>query len=103
MAKGLKATGSVLLAAGLATMLAFAVYITRDEAFAKSRLRMSRNPGNVMYETEYFVALTMRAFLACGAVGGGLLALNGGTMLVLGVWVGRVDRINAALASRASG
>lgn len=103
MAKGLKVAGGVLLAAGLATILAFAIYIARDETFAKSRLRMSRNPGNVMYETEYFVAMTMRAFLVGGAVGGGLLALNGGTLLVLGVWVGRVDRNKAALASRAPG
>ena len=102
MAKILKATGGVLLAAGLAAMLAIAVYIARDETYAKSRLRMSRNPGNVMYESEYFVALTMRAFLVGGAVGGGLLALNGGTVLLLGIWARRLDGLDTALDSRRS-
>ena len=103
MAKVLKTTGGLLLAAGFAAILAFSVYVTRDEAYAKAQLRMSRNPGTVLYGSEYFVALTKRAFLVCGAVGGGLLALNGGTLLLLGAWVGRVDALQPSSSQPASG
>lgn len=92
MATICKTVGGLLLAAGLAGLVAFASFVLRDEKFEKARLLRERNPGNVMYESEYFVAATVRGFLIGGAVGGGLLALNGATLLLVGVLAGRSER-----------
>jgi hypothetical protein len=96
MATICKTLGGLLLAAGLAGLVAFASFVLGDEKFEKARLRKERNPGNVMYETEYFVAATVRGFLVGGAVSGGLLALNGVTLLLVGAVAGRIERAGGA-------
>jgi hypothetical protein len=91
MATVCKTLGGLLLAVGLAGLVAFASFVLRDEKFGKARLMRERNPGNVMYESEYFVAATVRGFLIGGAVAGGLLALNGTTLLLVGMTAARIE------------
>jgi hypothetical protein len=43
-----------------------------------------RNPGNAMYDLQFFVATSHLAFLVGGVVAGGLLALNGLTLMLVG-------------------
>jgi hypothetical protein len=87
-----KAIGTTLLAAGLAALVGFSVFVWRDERFHKSALLKERNPGNVMYESQYFAAFTIHTFLVSGALCGALLALNGTTLLLLGVVAGRQEQ-----------
>jgi hypothetical protein len=87
-----KAVGTTLLAVGLAALIGFAVFVWRDERFQKSTLLKERNPGNVMYESQYFAAFTIHTFLVSGAVCGALLALNGTTLLLLGIVAGRQEQ-----------
>jgi len=87
-----KAVGTTLLAAGLAILVGFSLAAWRDERFQKSTLRRERNPGNVMYEGQYFAAFTIHTFLVSGAICGALLALNGTTLLLLGFVAGRQEK-----------
>lgn len=80
MARLSKAVGVVLLAVGLAVMVGFTAFVLRDERFQKAAMYKERNPGNVMYEGQYFAAFTVHVFLIGGAVCGGLIALNGATL-----------------------
>lgn len=84
MARMAKAAGMTFLAVGLAALLVFVVFTLRDERYAKAVLLKDRNPGNSMYELQYFVAATTRIFLVGGAVAGALLALNGVTLMLVG-------------------
>jgi hypothetical protein len=84
MAKISKALGATLVAIGLATLIGFASFAVRDERYSKAVLLKERNPGNMLYESQYFVAATIRMFLVAGAVAGGLLAVNGVTLLLIG-------------------
>jgi hypothetical protein len=90
-----KAVGTTLLAAGLAVLIGFTVFVWNDERFHKASMLKERNPGNVMYETQYFAAFTIHTFLVSGAVCGALLALNGTTLLLLGIVAGRQDQARA--------
>jgi len=78
--------GIVLAAIGLAVMLAFGGFAVQHVSgdFGKARLLHERNPGNAMYDAQYFVAASGLALLTGGAVAGGLLALNGLTLMLLG-------------------
>jgi hypothetical protein len=87
-----KAVGTALVAAGLAALIGFSVFVMRDERFEKAALFKERNPGNVMYESQYFAAFTIHTFLVSGAICGALLALNGTTLLLLGVVAGRQEQ-----------
>jgi hypothetical protein len=87
-----KAVGTTLLAVGLAVLVGFSVFVWRDERFQKATLLKERNPGNVMYEGQYFAAFTIHTFLVSGAICGVLLALNGTTLLLLGIVARRGER-----------
>ncbi len=84
MARMAKVAGTALVAIGLALLLGFSIFVLRDERFQKAALLKDRNAGNVFYEGEYFAALTLHVFLISGAAAGGLLALNGATLLLVG-------------------
>lgn len=86
-----KAVGTTLVAVGLAIVVGFSVAVWRDERFQKSTLLKERNPGNVMYEGQYFAAFTIHTFLVSGVICGVLLALNGTTLLLLGIVAARQD------------
>ncbi|MBX3023315.1 hypothetical protein KF840_00220 [bacterium] len=77
--------GMVIAAIGVAVLIGFgAVAIEGSGDFSKARLLRERNPGNAMYDLQFFVATSQLAFLASGAVAGGLLALNGLTLMLVG-------------------
>jgi ABC-type transporter Mla maintaining outer membrane lipid asymmetry permease subunit MlaE len=77
--------GTIILAVGLAVMLSFGYYTFATIVdFRKAQMVHERNPGNAMYDLQYFVAASQLVFLLGGAVGGALLALNGATWLALG-------------------
>ncbi len=84
MSRFSKILGMVLLGAGLAAVVGFSTFALRDERFDKAALLRDRNPGNVMYEGQYFAAFTLHVFLIAGAVCGALLAINGTTLLLVG-------------------
>jgi hypothetical protein len=103
MSRIAKAAGTTLLAVGLAVLVGFSLATWRDERFRKAALQKERNPGNVMYEGQYFAAFTIRTFLVSGAICGALLALNGSTLLLLGVVAGRQEKANGtAVTDRSS-
>jgi len=91
MARTCKLVGSALSLLGVVIVLWFVLTIARDDTYRAAALAASRNPGNVMYETEFGVARVRRAFRVVGAVAGVLLAINGATLLGLGVVAGRAD------------
>jgi hypothetical protein len=77
--------GMVLAAIGVAVLLGFgAVAFESSGDFSKAKLLRQRNPGNAMYDLQFFVATSQLAFLTSGAVAGGLLALNGVTLMLVG-------------------
>jgi hypothetical protein len=92
MGRLLKGVGITLIAIGLATMTGFLSFVLRDQNFQHASLLKERNPGNVMYELQYFTAFTMHVFLIGGAVSGGFLALHGGTLLAVGAVVQRRNK-----------
>lgn len=77
--------GMVIAAIGLAVLIGFgAVAIEDSGTFSRAKLLRERNPGNAMYDLQFFVATSQLAFLTGGAVAGGLLALNGLTLMLVG-------------------
>ena len=100
MARLSKTVGVVLFAIGLALMAGFAAFVLRDERFQKAAMYKERNPGNVMYEGQYFAAFTVHVFLIGGAVCGGLVALNGATLWLAGSAVARLERLNLTAQRR---
>jgi hypothetical protein len=77
--------GTVILAIGLAVLASFAYYAVADVGdFRKAQMVHERNPGNAMYDLQYFVAASQLVFVIGGAIGGALLALNGLTWIALG-------------------
>ena len=77
--------GIVIAAIGVAVLIGFgAVAIEGSGDFSKARLLRERNPGNAMYDLQFFVATSQLAFLTSGAVAGALLALNGVTLMLVG-------------------
>jgi hypothetical protein len=77
--------GMVIAAIGVAVLIGFgAVAIEGGGDFRKAQLLRERNPGNAMYDLQFFVATSQLAFLTSGAVAGGLLALNGLTLMLVG-------------------
>jgi hypothetical protein len=92
MARTCKIVGSALSVLGIVIALLFVMTIVRDDKYGAAALAASRNAGNVMYETEFGIARVRRAFQVVGVVAGVLLAINGTTMIGLGVVAGRAER-----------
>jgi len=85
MGRGCKVIGAALVAIGIAVAVALVFVMARDEAYRRAELAYTRNVGNAMYELEFRGAQVRRAFEGMGVVAGILLALNGATLLALGV------------------
>jgi lysylphosphatidylglycerol synthetase-like protein (DUF2156 family) len=92
MARTCKVIGTALAAIGVAVAVAFVIVMTRDDAYRRAELAYTRNAGNAMYELEFRGAQVRRAFEGIGVVAGILLALNGVTLLALGVVATRRPR-----------
>jgi hypothetical protein len=76
--------GTVILALGLAVMVSFGYYtVATFGDFRKAQMVHERNPGNAMYDLQYFVAVSQLVFLLGGTLGGMLLALNGATWIAV--------------------
>jgi hypothetical protein len=92
MARACKIIGATLSVVGVAIALTFVTVIARDDAYRQAAKAFSLNPGNVMYEAEFKGAQVRRAFELTGVIAGVLLAINGTTLLGLGVVAARVRR-----------
>ncbi len=92
MARAAKLTGPALAILGVAVTLTFVIVIVRDDAYQHAALAAARNPGNVMYETEFGIARVRRGFQLVGVIAGILLALNGTTRVGLGIVASHVRR-----------
>jgi hypothetical protein len=91
MSRTCKIVGSALSVLGIVIALLFVMTIARDDKYRAAELAASRNAGNVMYETEFGIARVRRAFQVVGVVAGVLLAINGTTMIGLGMVAGRAE------------
>ena len=91
-----KVAGVALLLGGLLLAVWLSVAIFRDEDYAKAAMLMERNPGNVLYESKYFVAAVWRAIRVGVAMSGALVALNGATLFLIGVVAERLEGIGRA-------
>jgi hypothetical protein len=87
-----KGIGAALVLVGLGFAAICLRQMAGDDEYRKAALVAARNPGNVLYEAEFKGAQVRRAFQVVGASGGTLLALNGATLIGLGVIAGRVKR-----------
>jgi hypothetical protein len=92
MARACKVIGAALAVLGVASAVAFVVVIGRDDAYRHAELAYARNNGNAMYELEFRGAQVRRAFQGVGVVTGVLLALNGSTLLGLGILATRTRK-----------
>jgi len=92
MARTCKVMGTALAAIGVAVAVAFVMMMAHDDTYRRAELAYSRNAGNAMYELEFRGAQVRRAFQGIGVVAGILLALNGATLLSLGVVATRTLR-----------
>jgi hypothetical protein len=86
-----KIVGAAIGVLGLVLLLTFGFFVVRDERFQKASMLKERNPGNVMYESQFFAAFTIHVFLIGGAVAGALLALNGITLFITGQTAARLE------------
>jgi len=85
MPRRARVLGIVLAAIGVAVLLGFGgVALQGSGEFRQAQLVRQRNPGNAMHDLQFFVASSQLAFLVAGAALGGLLALNGATLILLG-------------------
>jgi hypothetical protein len=76
--------GTVVLAIGLAVTASFTYYAVAGYGdFQKAQMFRQRNPGNAMYDLQFFVAASQLMFIVGGAVGGALLSLNGLSWLAI--------------------
>ena len=85
MLRRARTIGMVIAALGMAILLGFGVVAVEGSAdFRKAQMVRQRNPGNAMYDLQFFVATSQHAFLVSGTVDEGLLALNGLTLILVG-------------------
>lgn len=85
MLRRARIVGLILAGAGVALLLSFAVAAVQHVGeFRRAQSQHERNPGNAMYDLQLFIVTSRLTFLIGGAVGGGLLALNGATFILLG-------------------
>ena len=89
MSRACKIVGGGLVVVGLAVVLTFGVVMLRDDAYRRSALAHALNPGNVMYEAEFKGAQVRRAFEVMGGLVGLLLAINGATLVAVGLVAAR--------------
>ena len=98
--------GMVIAGIGVAVLLGFAAVAAQSVVpaggdFRKAQMVRERNPGNAMYDLQFFIAATRLGFLVSGAVGGGLLAINGVTLMMLGATAAELDEARRRLERQA--
>ena len=81
MAVYLKSVSALVVLLGLLTGAAFVKRVVNDEEFQKSARARERNPGNVLFESEYRIAEAGHVFKIYSAVGCFLVAAIGGSLL----------------------
>jgi hypothetical protein len=85
--------GIAVLAVGLAVLISFGYYASAGMGdFRKAQMFHERNPGNAMYDLQYFVAASGLVFTIGGAVCGVLLTLNGLTWIAVGGVARQLER-----------
>jgi len=85
--------GWLLIGIGIAVMAGFAITAGLNASeFMRAKMLMDRNPGNSMYGLQFFIAATTEMALVAASAIGALMALNGGTLLLLGRTIARVAR-----------
>lgn len=85
--------GIVTTAVGLAILLSFSYYAYgRMGDLHKAQMYQQRNPGNAMYDAQFFVAASELVFVIGGAISGFLLTVNGLTWIALGSAVRSLER-----------
>jgi hypothetical protein len=95
--------GVIIVGIGLAVVIGFtSVAISGMGDFNKAKLVRERNPGNAMYDLQFFIATVQLAFVVSGAVGGVLLTVNGLTWLALGGALRRLEQDRPARAGGAT-
>ena len=93
MVRHARTIGMIIAAIGLAIVVGFtSVAVSGMGDFNKAKLVRERNPGNAMYDLQFFIATVQLAFVVSGAVAGVLLALNGVTWIALGGAVRELER-----------
>jgi hypothetical protein len=92
MARACRIIGGALSVVGIAIALTFVIVIARDDAYRRAAATYALNRGNVMYEAEFRGAQVRRAFELTGTIAGILLAINGATLIGLGIVAARVGR-----------
>lgn len=81
MAVYLKSVGALIALLGVVLGAVFVSRAVEDQAFYKAALARERNPGNVLFESEYRMAEAEHVFLLYSAVGCFLVAAIGGSLL----------------------
>jgi hypothetical protein len=78
MLRRARTIGIVIAAIGVAVLIGFGSVAIQDSGdFSKAKLLRERNPGNAMYDLQFFVATSQVAFLVSGAGGGRLRRSTG--------------------------
>ena len=93
MAGYLKAMAVIVGLFGLFCGLGFGYQAVSDAEYSLKRLARERNPGNILFDTEFRVAEARHIFLVYSATGGFLITFVGGSLLWgLGALHSRLDR-----------
>jgi hypothetical protein len=77
----LKSVAVLVVLFGVLSGAGFAHRAVRDEEFFRARLVRERNAGNILFESEFRVALAGHIFLIYSAASCFLMALMGGSLL----------------------
>lgn len=100
----LRSVAVVVVVFGVLVGVGFASAALRDEEFRVAALRKERNPGDVLFDTEFRVALARRVFLLYTATSGFVLAVIGGSVLWgLASLHEKVERLERAAVTTTAG
>ena len=81
MARYLKSVAAVTVVVGVLLGIGFFAAVFRDEQYKRATLLRERNPGNILYDSEFRIAEARRVFLVYSAVACFSTALIGGSLL----------------------
>lgn len=85
MERTARTLGIILAGAGLAVLVSFAVAATQNaDTFHAALAARREHAANALVDLRFLVASSQFAVLVGGAFAGGLLALNGYTLILIG-------------------